>query len=107
VKDKLLVVCSRQSLRRAEVVEEIIEAIEQERKHGARKLFPLRLDDSIISDEAEAAMDALPPRQQREDWLTYLRAYHIPDFRKWKDHDAYQVEFAKLLKALKSPAARV
>ena len=40
----------------------------------------------------------------RMDWVSYVRAYHILDFSRWKQHDAYQVEFQKLLKALKAKA---
>ncbi|MGI8924928.1 MAG: hypothetical protein ACR2HJ_13040 [Fimbriimonadales bacterium] len=42
---KTIVVCSMQSLVRRNVVDEIIEAIEHEQKHGDRKLVPVLLDD--------------------------------------------------------------
>jgi len=105
--DKLIVVCSKESLARPEVVEEIIETIEYERKEGIQRLFPVRLDDFLFTEEADRlAYQQLPPRQRREDWLTYLRDYHVPDFSQWKDHDAYNAEFQKLLRDLKSPANR-
>jgi hypothetical protein len=31
-----------------------------------------------------------------------VRAYHIPDFTHWKDHDAFEAGFAKLLHDLKA-----
>jgi hypothetical protein len=34
------------------------------------------------------------------------RTRHIGDFREWKDHDAYQEGFARLLRDLKAEAAR-
>src|SRR5579871_790645 len=105
--EKLIVACSQKSLSRKEVVEEIIEAIEHERETGAQKLFPVRLDDFLFTKEAEEwAYKTLPPRQRREDWLTYLRDYHVPNFSNWKDFDTFMQEFEKLLNALKNPAKR-
>jgi len=105
--DKLIVVCSREALFRKEVVEEIIEAIEAEREAEAQKLFPVRLDDFLFTKEAEElAYQILPSRQRREDWLTYLRNYQVPDFSNWKDFDTFQREFEKLLNALKNPEKR-
>jgi hypothetical protein len=101
--DKLIVVCSQDSLARPEVVEEIIEAIEHEQKEGIQKLFPVRLDDYLFTEEADRlAYETLPPRQRRQDWLTYLRDYQVPDFSGWKNHDAYQTEFKRLLRDLKA-----
>jgi hypothetical protein len=31
-----------------------------------------------------------------------IREYFIPDFSKWKDHDAYQLAFTRLLRDLKA-----
>ena len=31
-----------------------------------------------------------------------VREYFIPDFSNWKDHDAYQITFQRLLRALKA-----
>ncbi len=53
--DKLIVVCSEQSLSHTEVVEEIVAAIEQERKAGIQKLFPITLDRFIYSSDIEEA----------------------------------------------------
>jgi hypothetical protein len=33
-------------------------------------------------------------------------ARHIGDFRRWKDHDAYQKSFARLLRDLKASDAK-
>ena len=40
----------------------------------------------------------------REDWVRYVRAYHIPDFRNWKNDEAYKLELNRLLDSLKNPA---
>jgi hypothetical protein len=108
VHDMLVLICSKDGLQERNVVDEIVAAMERERETGAQKLFPIRLDDFILSDEmlslADEKMDA---GQWREDWVRHVRAYHIPDFSMWKsDHDAYQAEFQKLLDALKNPARR-
>jgi hypothetical protein len=33
-----------------------------------------------------------------------IREYYVPDFSAWKDHDAFETEFAKLLTALQVSA---
>jgi hypothetical protein len=35
-----------------------------------------------------------------------IRKYHIPDFSNWKDHDAFEVAFAKLEKDLRASVGR-
>ena len=104
--DKLVVICSKGGLLRAHVVDEILEGIEQERETGNQKLFPVRLDDFILGKEMEQVIAARLPLQQRQNWAQYLKEYHIPDFSGWKEHDAYQTEFKKLLNALKHPQHR-
>jgi hypothetical protein len=32
---------------------------------------------------------------------TEIREYYIPDFTAWKDHDAFEAAFARLLRDLK------
>jgi hypothetical protein len=107
VHDKLVLICSKEALQRRNVVDEIIAAIERERETGSQKLFPIRLDNFILSDEMLALADEkMAALQWREDWVRYVRAYHIPDFSRWKRHTAYQPEFEKLLDALKNPDKR-
>jgi uncharacterized protein YjbI with pentapeptide repeats len=104
--DKLLLICSKESLERPNVMEEVLIAIEQERKLGKQKLFPIRLDDFVLSQEMTSLYERVPPRQRREDWLSYLRNYHISDFREWKTRLSYEREFQRLLSDLKSPPKR-
>ena len=60
-------------------------AFEEERRRGQTVLFPIRLDDAVMeTDEA---------------WAAKLRARHIGDFRRWKDHDAYKA-FERVLRGL-------
>jgi hypothetical protein len=99
--DKLVLICSRQSLTRPAVVEEIIEAIDRERDSGVQRLFPIRLDDFVFSNELDRiARDKVSKGQWRENWVTQLRSYHIPDFAGWKAPRRVRVEFAKLLEVL-------
>ena len=35
-----------------------------------------------------------------DNWVTFVRKSHIPDFSRWRDHDAYKVEFDKLIRDL-------
>jgi hypothetical protein len=99
--DKLILVCSRRSVYRPNVVMEILRAIDEERTTGVRKLFPLRLDDHILGQSMMGeAREKVRSGEWRENWVYYVTQYHIPDFSRWADADEYQVEFAKLLEAL-------
>jgi hypothetical protein len=49
-------------------------------------LFPVRLDDAVMTTD--------------EAWAAQLRARNIGDFRRWKDHDAYQKSFERVLRDL-------
>ncbi|MBI5136899.1 MAG: toll/interleukin-1 receptor domain-containing protein [Nitrospirae bacterium] len=93
--DKLLIVLSEQSLQSEWVEREVNKAMAEEnrrRKETGEKhdvLFPIRIDDAVMkSDEA---------------WATHLRDNrHIGDFRRWKDHDAFEKAFERLLRDLKN-----
>jgi len=41
-----------------------------------------------------------------EDLATEIREYYIPEFSNWKNHDPYQTEFEKLLRALRSDESK-
>jgi hypothetical protein len=52
-------------------------------------LFPIRLDDEI--------------RDTSRAWADNIRiTRHIGDFTQWKDHDAYQEAFQRLLRDLRA-----
>jgi len=106
LRDKTVLVCSEASLQRVNVVEEILATIADERRSGKQKLFPITIDHAVYDPAFQLRVAAaLPRQQQREDWLTYVSDYHIPDFSGWKDHDAYQRAFGKLLRDLRAAAA--
>ena len=94
--DKLLLIFSRDSVESWWVEREVERAVAKERKakeRGEKRtvLFPIRLDSAVM--ETDAA------------WAQRIRdARHIGDFTAWKDHDAYQVAFERLLRDLKSDA---
>jgi uncharacterized protein YjbI with pentapeptide repeats len=94
LKDKLLLILSKNSILSDWVEHEVESALEEERRlnksKGGRRsiLFPIRLDDSVISSERS--------------WAALIRrTRHIGDFRKWKDYEIYQKAFEKLLYDLK------
>lgn len=89
VHDKLLIVLSKHSIESEWVKKEVETAFEQEQKQKRKILFPIRLDDAVMKIETGWPADI-------------KRTRHIGDFRKWKNHDEYQVAFEKLLRDLKA-----
>lgn len=105
--DKMILVCSRNALSRPAVIEEIIEAIDHERASKSQKLFPVRIDDYILSAQLEeTAKTKVSSGEWRNNWVSYVRAYHIPDFSAWKNKRKIVGEKQKLLKALRNPEGR-
>jgi hypothetical protein len=68
-----------------------------ELKEGPRKLFPIRLVDFEVIRDWEC-FDA----DSGQDMGVAVREYFIPDFTNWKDHDAFEASFARLLRDLKA-----
>ena len=90
LRDKLLIVLSEQSISSAWVEKEVETAFEEERRRDTLILFPIRIDDAVMSTTQAWAADI-------------RRTRHIGDFRSWKDHDAYKESFDCLLRDLKQP----
>jgi hypothetical protein len=87
--DKLLVILSENSIESAWVEEEVETALERERQQSRIMLFPIRLDDAVM--------------KTHQAWAASIRRVrHIGDFSNWKDHDRYQVAFARLLRDLQA-----
>jgi hypothetical protein len=96
VHDRLLLVLSESSMKSKWVVNEIRRARKTEEKEGRRKLFPIRLVDyKNIENWEHIASNG-------EDIAEEIRSYFIPDFSNWKDHDAFETAFARLLMDLKA-----
>jgi hypothetical protein len=93
LRDKVLLILSEHSINSDWVEDEVKTAFEEERNRGQTVLFPIRLDDVVMTTN--------------EAWAAKLRAgRNIGDFRRWKHHDAYQQSFERALRDLTlSPAA--
>jgi hypothetical protein len=74
-----------------------VTALEAEIKEGRRKLFSIRIVD-FEAIRAWKCRDA----DSGKDLAVKIREYLIPDFSGWKDHDAFEVSFARLLGDLKA-----
>jgi uncharacterized protein YjbI with pentapeptide repeats len=92
VRDKVLPILSEHSIRSGWVKDEVNTGFEEERKRGQNVLFPVRLDDAVMTTN--------------EVWAAKLRARNIGDFRRWKDHDAYKQSFERVVRDLKVPRAK-
>lgn len=76
---------------------EIRRARKVEREESRRKLFPIRLVDFEAIQKWECF-----DTDTSKDLAVHLREYYIPDFSNWKDHDAFEAEFSKLLRDLRA-----
>ena len=86
--DKLMVVCSENSLQSGPVLREIERALQREDREHKHILFPIRIDDYIF-DEWE--------HPRKADVIAKV----VGDFSNWKDHDSYQKAFDRLMRDLK------
>ena len=90
IRDKLLLILSKRSIESNWVEKEVETAFEEESRRKETVLFPIRLDNTVMeTDEA---------------WAADIRTRNIGDFRHWKDHDAYQKVFERLIRDLKQEA---
>jgi hypothetical protein len=99
--DRLLLVLSESSMQSEWVITEIQRARETEIREGRRKLFPI----SIVGFEKVKAWRRLDA-DTGKDLAKEVREYFIPDFSNWKDHDAFEKAFERLLRDLKAEEAR-
>ena len=100
VYDKLLVILSEHSMNSEWVKTEVYNARQQEVTENRRKLFPL----SLVAYETVRNWKAFDA-DIGKDMAREVREYFIPDFTHWKDHDAYQKAFNRLLRDLKAEAS--
>ncbi|MBI3669830.1 MAG: toll/interleukin-1 receptor domain-containing protein, partial [Acidobacteria bacterium] len=89
IHDKLLLVLSKDSIESPWVEDEVEAAFEKERQQNKLVLFPIRLDDAVMT-----ASQAWAARVRR--------IVHMGDFTPWKDHDQYRTAFTRLLRDLKA-----
>lgn len=89
LRDKLLVVLSRSSLDSDWVEDEVTKAYAEERSRNEVVLFPIRIDNTVMSTD--------------EPWAVKLRDQrNIGDFRQWKKPAEYQKSLDRLLRDLKA-----
>jgi hypothetical protein len=87
LRDKLLVILSENSIASDWVEDEVQKAFAEERDRKELVLFPVRIDDAVM--------------ETPEPWARKLRDQrNVGDFRRWKDHDAYQQSCARVLRDL-------
>jgi uncharacterized protein YjbI with pentapeptide repeats len=92
LRDKLLLILSRASIDSDWVEDEVTTAFAEERRRGKVVLFPIRVDNAVLTT--------------REAWASKLRDNrNIGDFRRWKDHDAYQKALERVLRDLRIESA--
>ena len=88
VYEKLLLIFSEESVESKWVGDEVEAAFEEEKRRKRLMLFPIRLD-GVVMDTGT-------------DWAAKIRrTRHIGDFTNWKDHDAYQEAFGRLIRDLR------
>jgi hypothetical protein len=83
LRDKVLLILSKPAIASDWVEDEVTAAFEEERRRGQIMLFPIRLDDTVM--------------KTKEAWAAKLRARHIGDFIRWKEHDTYEKALKRLL----------
>jgi hypothetical protein len=88
LRDRVVLILSEHSINSDWVEDEVTAGFEEERKRGQEVLFPIRLDETVMTT--------------KEAWAAKLRARLIGDFRGWKDHDKYAKQFERVLRDLKA-----
>ena len=99
--DRLLLILSESSMQSQWVISEIQRARETEIRENRRKLFPI----TIVDFEKVKAWERFDPDSGR-DLAKDVREYFIPDFSNWKDHDAFEKAFDRLLRDLKAEESK-
>jgi hypothetical protein len=93
----LLLILSINSMQSEWVKTEIAKARQREVQEKRQVLFPMRL----VSFEAVRDWECFDADTGKNS-AREIREYFIPDFSDWKNHDAYQVAFQRLLRDLKA-----
>ena len=76
---------------------EIRKARKKEVREKRRKLFPLRVVNFDIIRNWECFDE-----ESAKDLAIEIREYFIPDFSDWKNHDAFEAAFERLLRDLRA-----
>ena len=102
LQDKLLLVLSDASIQSHWVQTELGTAFARQGKENRQILFPIR----ITAWEAVQTWKCFDS-DTGQDLAKVVRAYHIPDFSNWKDHDSFEASFARLLRDLKAEESSI
>jgi hypothetical protein len=87
LRDKVLLILSEYAIASDWVEGEVTRALDEERERKRPLLFPIRIDNAVL--------------ETKEAWARLLRGQrHIGDFRRWKEHDAYEKALERLLRDL-------
>jgi hypothetical protein len=97
VHDRLLLILSEQSMQSEWVMTEIRRARKTEIEEGRRKLFPI----AIVDFEKIRVWNCFDS-DSGKDLAREVREYYILDFSNWKDHDAFEASFDRLLRDLRA-----
>jgi hypothetical protein len=93
LRDKLLLILSKASIASEWVEDEVNKAYAEERSRKETVLFPIRIDNAVMSTG--------------EPWAVKLRdGRNIGDFRQWKKPAEYQKAFDRLLRDLKASRSK-
>jgi uncharacterized protein YjbI with pentapeptide repeats len=93
LRDKLLLILSKASIASEWVEDEVNKAYAEERSRNQTVLFPIRVDNAVMSTA--------------EPWAVKLRDQrNIGDFRQWRKPAEYQKSLDRLLRDLKASATR-
>ena len=88
LRDKVLLVLSRDAINSEWVEDEVTKAYAEERRRKQTILFPIRIDKTVM--------------RTRKPWTVKLRNNrNIGDFCNWKNHDEYQQGLERLLRDLR------
>jgi hypothetical protein len=90
--DKIIVVCSRNSLQSGPVLREIERALQREDREHKSILFPITIDDYVFNEWNHERQDD-------------VRKKVVGDFRAWRDPSSYQKAFSKLLEGLQAESS--
>lgn len=87
--EKLLLVLSSSSVNSSWVKDEVNKGFSEERDRQRPIIFPISLDDAVMTTE--------------KTWAQKIRDNrHIGNFREWKNTEAYKISFKRLLRDLKN-----
>jgi len=86
--DKLIVICSENSLQSGPVLREVERALRREDAEGKNILFPVRIDEYLFEKWEHPF---------KSDVLSKV----VGDFRQWRNRDGYRRAFERLLRALR------